>query len=447
MYQAKWFKPDGEHSLMARTGIPEAHLFYDLTPEFSKDNLTVNVVITTPANSENNYRFDMLSGRRHFAYSYCLQGRPEFSIGHIPRMLDQLGNAQKVVVFGSPDKISNLLSYNFFRVKLIGAYVENICPQGKCEKKSLLSRLVFIAVDTEDKQYRDVTDLTTFLTKVNWEKIKPNLENADGKNFSGGADFDYITVTNPINFAEAFNFFKTHSIYMSDVELTKIRKSCHILYEKLWKDVGVERKEDKFVTTVEELKEKAKYIEEMRQKRLPVGFSQRFQAFTRAYFDEITICNKFVYSGNVNKNPDKFWFLSYVNLYFNLHRDGYYYDCQHQSWQRNVLDNRGNLTYNIKKEIDRCDDDDLDKSMAYILSFVNALKNSDEQYKFVDYDNHVFGSHDKLYSWVKIPVKKFACVEDKNERIRKESILYPEDVKWKNRYHKDDMQSRMKIIQ
>lgn len=447
MFQPKWFEADGEHSVISPSGTPEPHLFFDLTPEFSMDNRIVNIAITTPVDSDHNYRLDPVSGQRHYAYSYCGNNRPSYSIGHIPRMLDQLGTPQKVLLFGSSNKVKSILSYNFFRVRLVGAYVEKSCTDGDCEgKKNLLSRLVFMAVDPEDKSMKDVKEIQDLLGKINWEDTKKKLESIDGRNTAGAMTFDYITVGKPLAFNEAFEFFKTHSIFMSDVELKKVKSGCHALYERLWTEVGAEREEDKPVKTIQQLNEKNKLRDELKRKGIPVGFANRLRAFTKKYFDEVATCGKFVYAGNINKNLDKFWFLSHLNLFFMLHKDGYYFDCSDQSWQRNLLNNRGTAIYDIKEGIDQCDEDDIDFAMAYIPSFIDSLKaETHELYRFIDYDTHVFGTHGKLYSWVKFPSKKFECMSDQNERIRKEIFFYPEDAIWKARKVKD-IEVEMKII-
>lgn len=448
MFHPKWFEANSEHSVISSsTGIPESHLFFDLTPEFSMDNRQVNVVITTPAESEQNYRLDPVSGQRHYAYSYCSNNLPSYSIGHIPRMLDQLGTPQKVLLFGSNKKVRDLMSYNFFRVRLVGAYVEKTCPEGDCaDNRGLLSRLVFLAVDPDSKDMRDVKELADFLKKVEWKELRLALESIDGKNFSEGRTFKYISVGKPLPFGEAFDFFKGHSIFISDNELKKIKSGCHALYDKLWNEVGLEHEEDKAAQTIQELKEKIKLRDELKKQGRPIGFAKRLESFTKKYFDEVATCNKFVYAGNINKNPDKFWFLSYMNLFFMLHKDGYYFDCRGQSWQRNLLNNRGISVYDIKVGIEDCDEGDLDLAMAYVPNFLTTLRlGTIEMYRFVDYDNHVFGAHSKLYSWVKIPVKKFECTGDQNAQITKELSIFPEDAKWKTRKIKD-IESDMKII-
>jgi hypothetical protein len=157
-------------------------------------------------------------------------------------------------------------------------------------------------------------------------------------------------------------------------------------------------------------------------------------------------CNRFVYAGNINKDEEKFWFLNFVGFYLRLHKDGYYFDCSSDSWQHDVFSNLGKSSYDIKNRIQQCTDKDIDTAMNYLSVYLQRMKSDSEHYyRFVDYDNHVFGTHSKLYSWVHIPLKKFSCTDDSNAKITKEISVFPEDVKWKNRAV-TDIENEMKIF-
>ena len=187
-------------------------------------------------------------------------------------------------------------------------------------------------------------------------------------------------------------------------------------------------------------------ITELKKKRKPIGFSARLRAFTEKYYSEYTTCQKFVYAGNVNQNRDEFWFLSYMGMFFRLHKDGYYFKCSIQSWSKNNLNNMGKPTYDIKTGLNDCKDKDFDRAMDYLPNFLTGLKTNEPTfYKFVDYDTHTFGTHQKLYSWVKVKSKKYDCNGDPNPEIKKELKVFPDEVSWKTRYIKD-IADELKII-
>jgi hypothetical protein len=453
-----WFSKNIEHSLRDQSGKPQPHQFFDVNPEISKDDVHVNGIIVIPENSDHSYQLDLASGQRYYSHSFCPQhdiwnqysgavGKPTFSVGVIPRLLDQMGEPQKVVIFGGAQKFAKFLDHHEHRLKLVGAYIEQTCLDGNCLGKSnWISRMVFLAVDSLDKKYDLVNDITTLKTLIKWPLVKATLENMEGRNGGTNASYPAIRIGNLIALNEAMDYYKKRSIYLSDKESQKIQNGCYALYEKLWNDVGVHKKEDQPARTLDELKAKVKLVNDLKKQKMPVGFAARFRKFIKQYFNEYTTCTRFVYSGNVNQNLEKFWFLNYANIFLRLHKDGYYFDCKSRQWQKNVLNSEGEQVYNIKTGIDSCKDKDFDLAMDYLPNFLTGLKLSDAiYYRFDDYDTHTFGTHHKLYSWVKVSAKKFDCGYNPNVAIKKEIKVFPEDVSWKIREIKD-LEDELKII-
>lgn len=455
-FPVKWFKVNPEHSLQEK-GNPVSHLLFDSTPEFRESEQTVNAIIATPTSSQNAYKIDLNSGQLHFSHAYCKQkdvwnkysgsiNRPSFSIGYVPRVLDQLGEPQKIIIFSSRPQYGTDNSLHSFKVKMVGAYVEQICPEGNCLGKSnWLSRMVFVGVDAQDTSFPEIATITDFKNTVNWEAASAQLENIDGRNFIGTQTYPYLRVGQLIEFKEAFDYFKKRSIFLSDKEIKKIQKGCYTLYEGLWDEVGKWRPEDMPTKTKEELNAKLKIREQLKEQRKPVGFLARLKKFTKKYYQEISTCERFVYHGNINRNPEKFWFLSYMGMYYRLHREGYYFNCQQRTWQRNVLDHGGKPTHDLTQDIDRCFERDIDQAMEYIPNFLAGLKDQTEYYRFIEYDNHPFGSHSKIYAWIKVRNTKFDCSNDPNEKIKKETRVFPEEVTWQPRVVKD-LATDLKLI-
>lgn len=455
-FSNNWFSKNLNHSIVNTNGEPVPHIMFDTTPEFGIEEGVVNVAIAVPEGSAHAYDIDLSSGQRYFTHSYCKQSdvwnlysgsinRPVFSIGYMPRVLDQLGEPQKVIVWSTRSGFRDTTTSNYHKVKLITAYVEQHCPEGNClGKNNWLSKLVFLAVDAEDKNLNWISTSAEFKKKIDWEKAKAYLENIDGRNFIGEQTYPATRVGQLIEYDEAFSYFKKRSIFLTDTELKKVQNGCHALYDSFWEEVGKEHPEDKPATTAEELTAKLKLREAIRKKRLPVGFAERLQVFTRKYYNEFSTCEKFVYHGNINRDREAFWFLSHMGIFFRLHREGYYFDCRHKTWQRNVLNDKGEPVYDLKRDIEFCREAEFDQAMAYLPNFLNGLKGEKEYFRFIDYDNHTFGTHAKMYSWVKSRNRKFDC-KDPNTEIRKELRVYPEDVKWKERNIKD-IADKLKLI-
>lgn len=453
----RWFSVNEKHSLQDREGKPLPHLFYDVYPEFSRERQTVNVIVTTPQNSKDGYSLDLSSGQRHYSHTYCQQKdvwkeypkdlyRPPFSVAVIPRTLDQLGGPQKVIVWSGRKGFPFNYQVRYQSVKLVGAYIEQSCLEGNCLGKSnWLSRLVFLGVDNEDSNLNNLSELKGFKEKINWDEAKAYLGNFNGLNSIGDQTYPSTRIGELIEFKDAFAYFSKRSIFFTDEELKKIQKGCHILYDGLWEEVGKEKPEDRQANTIEELKVKMKLLEELKKKKETVGFSNRFKKFTKKFYKEVSTCERFVYHGNINRDREAFWFLSYVGLFFRLHRDGYYFDCKNRIWQKNTLTDSGGRVYNIEKDIGACDDASIDLAMDLMPNFLSTLRGEEAFYKFLEYDNHEFGTHQKLYSWVNVEANKFDCRPDPNREIIKKIKPFPEDVSWKKRKIKDISES-LKII-
>jgi hypothetical protein len=445
----KWFSENKNHTLIGPDGQPLPHLLFDTAPDFEDVDRSVDVLVAVPEDSEHSYSIDLYSGQRYYTHTYCKQkdiwssypssvNRPVFSVGYIPRVLDQLGEIQKVIIWTKRKDFKETANFNYHKVKLVGAYVEQICPEGNCLGKSTwLSKLVFIGVDAEDKTLEGIHTIADFTKTFDWDASKATLENMDGRNYIGDKTYPAIKVGQLIEYEDAFDYFKKRSIFLTETELKKIQKGCHALYDGLWDEVGKSHPEDVSTTTREEWAAKEKIREELKKKKMPFGFAARFQKFTKKYFNEISTCEKFVYHGNLNGDSEKFWFLSYMGLYYRLHREGYYFDCKSKAWQRNIVNDRGQPVYDLKRDIDSCKETEIDQAMDYLPNFLAGIRNEKEFFRFVDYDDFPVGTSNKMYAWVKYKSRKFDCSNDENIIIKKQMKLFPEDVSWRERAVKD----------
>lgn len=452
---AKWFKVNSEHTIVDHEGNEPIHLFYDIDPEFNKNDHYANVVILSTANAPYAFNINLTSGQRYFSHAYCKEkdawgtrsgtfNRPSYHVGFIPKSLDQLGEPQKVIVIGR-DRFTPTINKNYFNVKIVGAYVEQQCPEGNClDRETWLSRLVFVGVDPVE--YESVKDIASLQEKVDWPEVVAELENVDGRNGFQDRSFPAVKVGNLIEFPEAYEYFDKRSIKFSQEELQKVQKSCHALYDAFWYEVGEVREEDKPAKTPAQLSAKLKLRQDLKARGIPVGFSTRFRMFVKKYHKDISTCEKFVYHGNINKNPEKFWFLSYMGMFFRLHEEGHYFDCKRKTWQKNYLTKDAQKGYELVEGIVQCSTQDIDRAMDYMGNYLKGLKgNSTQYYSFIDYDNHVFGTHQKIYSWIKRKNMTFDCSKDPNKNFLKAFNTFPEDAQWKKR-DVSDLESDSKII-
>lgn len=458
IYEPRWFSKSEKHSLRDSIGRLQPHLFFDVEPEFTERDQLANVIVTTLENSHLAYNVDLVSGQRYYAHSYCNQGdvwnqkggtygRPYFSMAYMPRVLDQMGDPQKVIIFGGANRLKESLDHHFVRIRIIGSYIVENCLDLNClGKDNWTSRLVFIGVDPQDRKYRDIRDVEAFGDLQSWEKLVPTLQNMDGRNYSIDRTYPFKRVRGPLSYRETIQLFRKRSAFMADEEIKKIQNGCHALYQKMWTDVGADRIEDRPTKNQEELNKKLLVREQLRDQKKPVGKIERFRAFIKKYFTEAATCEKFVYHGNINRDAEHFWFHSYMGMFIRLHKEGSYFDCRRKIWNENLYNVNGEPVHHLPDEIDFCSEKDIDQAMEYMPNHLKSMKGQmGPWFRFIDYDTHEFGTHRKVYSWVKMDNRKFDCRPDPNKLILDKLQTFPEDTSWK-RWEVIDVNGDSKII-
>jgi hypothetical protein len=452
-------KLDQEYLWQTMSGEKQSNYFFDIINKFNFESKLINAIVLSPAGSPYQYKLDLQSGQRYFDYEWCSTSdawkkysgdldKIPFSVGVIPGALDLLGHPQRVLIFGGEDKYKTLQDQNYFQVKLLGSVVQQVCVEGNClGKKNWPSRLILLAVDTEDSKFKDVQTVQELKEKINFPKVKAYIENLEGINTSGSKEFPTSSIGEFIDFASTANFQKKYSLSITQSEREKMVGSCHAIYNKAWEEVGVKTIFDLPSATTEELKEKIKVRSEWKKARIPVEFHERFRDFTIKYASHFVTCMKFVRFPSVNENSEKFWFLSDIGIFYLLHNEGHYFDCGRKSWTRNTLNNRGELIYNLKDGIYNCSTRDIDFAFNYLGSYLTGLRNSNKfYYRFLDYDSHTHGTHAKVYSWIKYRRFESSCSSKVNEQVIQKSQVMPQDHKWEPRYLREGKSSDLDVI-
>lgn len=448
-----------EYEWKSIDGEKQDHLFFDVTSGYSRDGRLVNTVILSTADSKNQYKIDLQSGLRYFDHEWCsandawkkysgsLNSIP-FSLGVIPGVVDLSGEAQKVFIFGGSKKYKTLQDQNYFQVRLVGSVVQQVCIEGNClGKKNWPSRLIFLGVDPEDSAFADVRTVQDLKEKINFNEVKAYIENYEGINTLGTKEFPAASMGDFIDFGPAFEFQKKYSVMITPEEREKMVKSCHAIYDKAWRDVGVKTIFDTPSRSTEELKEKIKVRSEWKKAQIPVEFNERLRSFTKKYWTHFVTCSKFVRYPSVNIAPEKFWFLTDIGIFYTLHSDGHYYDCGRKAWSKNTLSNSGEMVHDLKNEIFNCSTRDIDLAFNYLGPYLMGLRNSHKfYYRFIDYDSHSHGTHAKIYSWIKYRRFESNCSSAVNDQVFQKSQVMPLDHKWEPRDVKEGSSTDLDVI-
>ena len=119
--EAKWFSANQEHALEDNSGAKK-HLFFDAASTINWSEGTVKFVALTVADSKLSYMLDLASGQPLAKHEYCEQkdifgdyrgkvNRPSYVQGFIPKVLDQMGEPQKIIYFSQKKKLNAFEQY------------------------------------------------------------------------------------------------------------------------------------------------------------------------------------------------------------------------------------------------------------------------------------------------------------------------------------------------
>ncbi len=456
--KAKWFAVEGDFGLREQRAIDghSTHLFFDPSPFINKTEKTLNFIVTTPVNNSASYGIDILSGRKYRKHFYCSQkdvwekfsgklNRPPYTVGIVPRVLDQLGKMQKIYVFGRSSFYEEEHGNSSHRVRVIGGVVEEYCAYGNCiESMAWEKRLVLIAVDPYEGDFQDVRSLDQLKKALDWSYVHAFMQNGDGSNYAYGKLYPSLRVVGEFSSAVALNHLDKYSHTFSTEELGKIRTSCIKLYDHAWKNVGKRELLSKTARqyrsgkiNFEVLKAKIAAGEKIDTAKIvqsKKSFVHKIREFKKQYGKEFQTCTDFVQLPHINISHEKHWFFVYLMGYFKLYRMGYYYNCNRSSWFENRLSNDGNRIKEWEKELNRCSEVELNRAFVEIPSFFRKLHNRfKERYRYIEYDSGIGGTHQKIHSWVFVEYKKLKCREKILNYRNNEESIFPKDVTWQKR--------------
>jgi hypothetical protein len=437
--QVQWNDVDQRFSYGDEVGRPIPHLFFDLAPFINLRESTISAVVLNYQNSTYDYGLDTMSGQIFRRHRYCKVDdifgrydqeiyRPPFTWGVVPRLLDPLGQPQKVVIFGGGEffKQEHLKSARSHRIRIVGGLIDRYCPTRICKsKESWDTSLILVGVDLNDPSFRHVVDLGMLKKKVNWNGIRSFLENGRGvkliRSFvpSEQGSRHYVPKNSAIPAFKiggesggraALEAVLKQGHLFDDKEMTTLRNKCHKLYDLLW-------------TRVESIKN---------DENGNVGNFIRL--FYKKYRDRFYTCSKFVRPANINIDQRRHWFFSYMTLFFKLNRMEYHFLCRNRSWAKNHLKDSGKMLIDLDHEIKYCNTKNLDFGIRQGVGFVHGLYKNDMDYlRYIEYDQRHGGSHQKIYNWVNERGVVPNC-RDPKEVPSKEVMgyIFPSDVSWES---------------
>lgn len=432
----KWYSSIKRFRLEQSGSDESKHMFFDSNPNINKNSKTVSVVITTPSKSTYEMELDTKSGQIFYAKDYCgtydstkkLSGAvtsPNFSIGFIPRSLDQLNQPQKILVFGGDKYISQYHQTHTVDVRIIGGYVERVCSKGAClEQDDWISRLVAIAVFKGADNLKNIKDINDLKNEVDWSYTLAFLKNGFGKNAIANNFYSAFQVGSFTDSFRVTNYILTKNNNFDIEKMKTTQKSCYDLYDYTYKVLNYKGINDIVVKSLEDLKVKKQIESKMVNSDIKktASFSYRFKSFYDKYREDFITCSKFVYQSNINNDVDRHWYFSYLDSVFKLIDLGFSYSCTSEYWVENAVISKKKRLYPRKDEFKNCSNKEIDKAFELAPKTLERISSrSFNSYKYITYDKV---THKKIYSWVNNSNKKFKCSSENKS-------FFPTDIRWK----------------
>ncbi|MFT6630314.1 MAG: inorganic pyrophosphatase [Bacteriovoracaceae bacterium] len=441
----RWFSGHKEFTLRHSSGQGVPHMFYDVSPDIDINKFTLNFVVTTPEGSPFSYNIDLASGQHVVNKAYCVQNdiwkqfsegifTPPFTMGIVPKILDQIGDPQKIIVFGDQKNYENNFTSNYFDARIVGGFIEQVCPIGGCFKdKEWKSRIVLIGVQKDHEKFHKVETITELKKVVNWPLVEAFIENGQGINRVVTNTYPAFRFGALITKEQALRYLDKNSVYLKNNKLLGMRKSCHRLYNHIWNKVYKDSPYETQMKSLKTARERLSFIKSEKSLNKSL-FYKRFKKAFIDYNTEYKTCLHFIYPSSINDNIERHWFFSYYSAVHLLHELEYSFDCNRGIWIKNVIGSNGKRIISLGNEFKKCNARMIDSAFELGIPFMDSLRKKNYQsYRYVDYDSRSFGTHKKVYSWVLDDNKVFSCDEEPEFNVQMGMKTFPKDVSWKRK--------------
>lgn len=435
---AGWFKVPFRFAHRDQDDNFLTHPFFDIDQGFVKELKLINFFITTPENNLYKYDLDLYSGKLYKERKYCevediwnqYSGtlfKPNFTMGIVPKTYDQNGNPQKIIVFSKTQEAGKFqyLPTHYYTAKIVGSVVLDACEDYPCDSQSKWKPAqILVAVNAQDSHLFEIDLLSELKTKIDWNYVRAMLANQEGVHQLGQKYFPAFRLSKELSLAETLNYFSLHSRPANMEELTHWRKGCFKLYDEVWDQSEMIRKEKKNQQT---------------------AFLNYFKEFYSKNSAQFYACQKLVRPANINDDAKRLWFFTFLQAFTILEKNGFYFNCAEHSWLYNPKREDGRFSYDQMKEVEKCRARDFEKSFDSAINGLSLMRNqTNKNFRFVEYDTQHGGSHQKIYAWIADSKKPSQCKTPPAINKENQFDLFPEDVLWQNFGADDDASETIK---
>lgn len=406
-----------------------AHPFFDIDPQVNlkNDKLTANYFISTPEKSQFQYEIDLYSGQLVRAREFCPQkdiwefysgdvNQPNFTQGTLPRVYDEYQKPMKIIILSEKGLLPlfKLQPTTYDEARIMGSIILDQCETFPCSQRSKWKGTqVLVGMSAKDPRVNSIESFSDLKDILDWNYVRAMLVNMNGYHRVGSKTYPSYRIRKELNLSDTWEYFQKKSkIYNNDKmsETVKWRDECLKMYDSLW-------------TETEKIR------------ALPRGQADEFlKLFIDFYVKEsekFYTCQQIVRPANIIENNRRLWFFSYIQAFFLLERNGFYFSCQDKAWAYNPKVDDTKYYNNQLGELSRCRARDLEKAFDQAINGLSLMRNqTSRQYRFIEYDNMRGGSHQKIFGWVNSQVQNYSCQNSSLAQTQSLFDIFPQDVVW-----------------
>ncbi|MGB0454265.1 MAG: hypothetical protein ACPGJV_11195 [Bacteriovoracaceae bacterium] len=443
----------------------EPHAFIDPVPFSDASTFELNFVPMTLKGDKFLYNLDTASGQIYREKDLCKQRdvwkrsklpvyRPPFTEGFIPRLLNQNGKPQRIIVFGSNKNFKDF-SYkeiHSYRVRVVGGLIFQYCDFFPCggNSKKWLGSMILVAVPPKDPDFgkvKELEELKKKMGKKKWDRVVTYLENYRGRTFKQSGESPAYRIIGDTDASKSFRHAFDKGLFFQMPRLRTLKKSCWSLYDFTWKSlekIRSSRPRSKTEFKREQNKRAAEQIQKIFESRvidetpfvpaekenlIATDFARFFDYWYKNFGSAYAYCRRFLPAANHRVAPRRHWTMEYLWLFLKLEEYGYVYQCPKRAWLENPKTRDGRYSLDPYEAKKNCTTYELDQAFEQADQFIEGLRiNNKPHPMYLEYDFGDGGTHQRLFSWVESRGKKLSCIKSKKRKL--EFNAFPDDVKW-----------------
>ncbi len=421
----KWFAVGEGSDFSSANRLSPVHKFYDVDLNEQRRSQLVRVMVTTPLSSQFLYGVHIASGQFYQKNAFCeaddgLESNSDtlikapVSFGILPKVINHLGEAQRIMIFGKNKQLEKYRTDQFFETRIIGAFIEHFCPFGNCaNSQRWRSNVILVGIIENNEKFKAIENIYDLRQTQEWKKVENFLLYSRGYNQVFKKRYHAYRIGAIMPKVQAWRYLEEKAKRLKWSDLKQMRKSCQKIYNYLWEkvyqDSAVELKLKSLSRAQQDL------LRQSQNFKKGTFFYQRFTASFNKFYDQYGVCTKYISFSEIEKNPQKHWFLTYYTALHLVHKLGYTYNCESNQWFETTKDKQNKKGKFFKN----CLSENIDQAFASAPKLLEKrARKKMTSYEYISMSKSFDGRRTRIESWVeKTSVVGKCFIKNDNQQL------------------------------